>query len=151
MIKAKFKNTKFNPEGMPFLKIAEEMAKAYEYTASLSIEKDLAQLIRLRIATLNQCSYCSILHHNVSRELGISNEKIDGIASYWESELFNEKEKSALTYADALNKGKGKKFDKTHQQLLRFFSVDEIAEIAAIVINMNVWTRIKLAQGAVPY
>ena len=25
-----------------------------------------------------------------------------------------------------------------------------IAEIAAIVINMNLWTRLKLAQGAVP-
>ncbi len=26
----------------------------------------------------------------------------------------------------------------------------EIAEIAAIVINMNVWTRLKLAQGETP-
>lgn len=26
----------------------------------------------------------------------------------------------------------------------------EIAELAAIVIHMNVWTRLKLAQGAVP-
>jgi hypothetical protein len=30
------------------------------------------------------------------------------------------------------------------------FSGAEIAEIAAIVINMNVWTRLKLAQGATP-
>ena len=26
----------------------------------------------------------------------------------------------------------------------------EVAEIAAVVINMNVWTRLKLAQGATP-
>jgi hypothetical protein len=30
------------------------------------------------------------------------------------------------------------------------FSATEIAEIAAIVINMNLWTRLKLAQGATP-
>lgn len=133
------------------LRIAEDMAKAYGYTSSLKIERELAQLIRLRIATINECSYCSILHHSVSRELGIKNEKIDGITSYWDSELYSEKEKAALSYTDALNKGKGKTFDEAHQQLLRFFSVDEITEIAAIVINMNLWTRIKLAQGAVPY
>jgi len=151
MIKTKFKNTRFSAEGTPLLHIAEEMAKAYGYASSLKINKELAQLIRLRIATINECSYCSILHHSVSRELGISNEKIDGIASYWESELFSEKDKAALLYTDALNKGKGKNFDEAHQQMLRFFSVDEIAEIAAIVINMNLWTRIKLAQGTVPY
>jgi AhpD family alkylhydroperoxidase len=151
MIKAKFKNTRFSAEGAPLLRIAEEMAKAYGYTSALNIDKELAQLIRLRIATVNQCSYCSILHYSVCRELGINQEKTDCLGSYWESELFTEKEKAALLYADALNKGKGKKFDEAHQQMLRFFSVDEIAEIAAVVINMNLWTRIKLAQGTVPY
>lgn len=151
MIKAKFKNTRYSAEGAPLLHIAEEMAKAYGYTANLKTDKELAQLIRLRIATLDQCSYCSILHHNVCRELGINQEKTDCLGSYWESELYSEKEKAALLYADALNIGKGKTFDDAHQQMLRFFTVDEIAEVAAIVINMNLWTRIKLAQGVVPY
>ena len=30
------------------------------------------------------------------------------------------------------------------------FDEKAIAEIAAIVINMNLWTRLKLAQGQVP-
>jgi AhpD family alkylhydroperoxidase len=150
-ISVKFKNTRFNPDTLPFVKIAEEMAKAYGYTATLNIDKELAQLIRLRIATVNQCSYCSILHHNISRELPIQQEKIDCLNSYWESELYSEKEKAALAYTDSLNIGKGKAFEEAHEQLLRFFLPDEIAEIAAIIINMNVWTRLKLAQGAVPY
>jgi hypothetical protein len=37
-----------------------------------------------------------------------------------------------------------------HQGLTVFFDEREIAEIAAVVINMNVWTRLKLAQGSVP-
>ena len=37
-----------------------------------------------------------------------------------------------------------------HQGLTVFFDEREIAEIAAVVINMNVWTRLKLAQGATP-
>ena len=30
------------------------------------------------------------------------------------------------------------------------FSPEEILEIVAVVVNMNVWTRIKLAEGAMP-
>jgi hypothetical protein len=30
------------------------------------------------------------------------------------------------------------------------FAPIEIAELAALVINMNVWTRLKLAEGATP-
>ena len=28
--------------------------------------------------------------------------------------------------------------------------MDEILEIVGVVVNMNVWTRIKLAEGAMP-
>ena len=41
-------------------------------------------------------------------------------------------------------------FQQKHEQMTAFFSEVEIAEIAAIVINMNVWTRLKLAQGETP-
>ncbi len=34
--------------------------------------------------------------------------------------------------------------------MTKYYNEVEIAEIAAIVINMNVWTRLKLAQGATP-
>jgi hypothetical protein len=38
-----------------------------------------------------------------------------------------------------------------HDAMTEHFSEVEIAEIAAIVINMNVWTCLKLAQGETPY
>jgi hypothetical protein len=34
--------------------------------------------------------------------------------------------------------------------VLEHFSQEEILEIIGIVINMNVWTRLKLAEGASP-
>jgi hypothetical protein len=34
--------------------------------------------------------------------------------------------------------------------LAEHFSQKQVAEIAATVINMNLWTRLKLAQGAIP-
>ncbi|MBX9808738.1 MULTISPECIES: carboxymuconolactone decarboxylase family protein [Flavobacterium] len=145
-----FTNLNFDPEGSDFLSIASEMAKAYGYTANLSVEKELAQLIRLRIATLNKCSYCSILHYDATRKLGISPAKIDNLGSYWHSNLYTNKEKAALEYTDILNKGVAPNFETYHQKMAQHFSIQEIQEIAYIVINMNLWTRLKLAQGQIP-
>jgi hypothetical protein len=41
-------------------------------------------------------------------------------------------------------------FAAAHEEVATHFSELEIAEIAAVIINMNVWTRLKLAQGATP-
>lgn len=147
----KFKNTRFNPESTPFLNLAKQMAKAFGYTADLSVDKDLAQLLRLRVAQKNECAYCVILHANTSREIGISAAKTDNISSWWNSDLFSEKEKVALFYCDVLTEGNNKNFQKYHDAMMQHFSEVEIAEVAAIVINMNVWTRLKLAQGETPY
>ena len=49
-----------------------------------------------------------------------------------------------------LNERKSSNFNEFHLKLTVFFTEEEIAEIAYITINMNLWTRIKLAQGQIP-
>ena len=59
--------------------------------------------------------------------------------------IYSEEEKTALSYCDVLTE-----FQDFHHAMTQYFSTKEIAEVAAIVINMNVWTRLKLAQGETP-
>ncbi len=92
-----------------------------------------------------------ILHTKTTREVGIHEAKVEQTASWWESELLDKKEKMALAYCDALTEGTHQDFQRYHGALASRFSEVEIAEIAAIIINVNVWTRLKLAQGAKPY
>ena len=151
MKEVKFKNLRFEPSLTPFEELAKQIAVAYGYTADLLIDKHLAQLLRLRIAQKNECAYCVILHSKAARDIGIAIEKVDNISSWWNSHLYDEKEKACLAYTDILSDGSHKDFQKYHDALTIYFSEKEIAEIAAIVINMNMWTRLKLAQGQVPY
>ncbi len=147
----KFINTRFDPDITPIHDIAKSMAEAFGYTAELGeIDAKLAQLIRLRVAQLNNCAYCLILHSQACRDLDIETAKIDGLGSWWESELYDEAEQAALAYCDALTKCDQPGFHKYHSVVSRFFAESGIAELAAIIINMNVWTRLKLAQGATP-
>ena len=145
-----FNNKRFDPELTPFLSLAKEMANAFGYTADLSVNKKLAQLLRLRVSQHNECAYCVILHAATARDIGIAPSKVDNISSWWQSDLYTESEKAALEYTDSLTHGKDRDFQSKHEQMTKFFPEVEIAEIAAIVINMNVWTRLKLAQGETP-
>jgi AhpD family alkylhydroperoxidase len=145
-----FINTRFDPDVIGFHAIAREMAAAVGYTATLSVDAGLAQLLRLRVAQLNPCSYCLILHTAAAREAGLNSAKIAHLASWRESTMFGADEAAALAYTEALTAFDMTAFATQHEQLARFFDEKSVAEIAAVVINMNVWTRLKLAQGAVP-
>lgn len=146
----KFKNTRFDPELTPFHQLAEQMADAFGYKSKLKTDKALAQLLRLRVSQKNECAYCVILHAHTAREMGIAFAKVDNISSWWSSLLFTDKEKVALAYCDALTIGTHQHFQQYHDAMCKHYSETEIAEIAAIIINMNIWTRLKLAQGQVP-
>src|SRR5687767_15561217 len=77
-------------------------ADAFGYKAELRIDRGLAQLLRLRLSQLNNCSYCLNLHYQTAREAGIPRAKLDTLTAWWETELHSEAEQAALRYAEAL-------------------------------------------------
>lgn len=145
-----FENTRFDPDLIGFHAIAQQMAELVGYTAELSLDGQLAQLLRLRVAQMNPCSYCLILHTKAAHDRGIAAVKAAHLPAWRESAMFSDAERVALAYCEALTRYDLASFPKRHAALTSHFDETAIAEIAAIVINMNVWTRLKLAQGAVP-
>ncbi len=141
-------------ENEALMRMARMGADAFGYTAELGIDRGLAQLLRLRVAQINNCTYCLNLHYGVARDAGIARAKIDTLTAWWETELHTEAEEAALRYAEALTRIAGTDrdaaFQRFHDALAAHFTDAEMLEIAAVVINMNVWTRLKLAEGAMP-
>jgi AhpD family alkylhydroperoxidase len=129
-------------------------ADAFGYTAELHIDRGLAQLLRLRVSQLNSCSYCLNLHTEAARDAGIPRAKIDTLTAWWETDLYSEAEQAALRYAEALTRAAdtdaGQAFQRFHDGLAKHFDAEKILEIIGVVVNMNVWTRLKLAEGAKP-
>lgn len=148
MSEIEFVNRRFDPDLSPLHQMAKNMAQSFGYTAELSVDPNLAQLLRLRVAQINNCSYCLILHTQAARDHQIPSAVIDGLGAWRHSDLYSEPERAALAYTEGLTEGKGHGFESLHARLAQHFDEKLIAEIAAIVINMNVWTRLKLAQGA---
>ena len=130
-------------------------ADAFGYTAELRIDRGLAQLLRLRVSQLNNCSYCLNLHYEAARDAGIPRPVIDTLTAWWETDFHDDAAaRAALAYTEALTRVAdatvAEDFGARHDALAEHFSHEEILEIIGIVINMNVWTRLKLAEGACP-
>ena len=136
------------------LDISRQFAAAFGYTAELSVDAGLAQLLRLRVSQINNCTYCMNLHYDAARALDIPRAKIDTLSAWWETALFTPAEQAALDYTETLTRiadtTVADRFQRSHDGLVEHFTGAEVVEIAAIVINMNVWTRLKLAEGATP-
>jgi len=64
--------------------------------------------------------------------------------------LYSESEQASLNYCEALTSFDIPDFQDAHELMKLHFNETQIAEVAALVINMNLWTRLKMAQGAVP-
>ena len=77
-------------------------ADAFGYTAELRIDRGLAQLLRLRVSQLNNCTYCLNLHYEAARDAGIPRAKIDTLTAWWETDLHSEAEQAALRYTERL-------------------------------------------------
>ncbi|WP_431220175.1 carboxymuconolactone decarboxylase family protein [Leifsonia xyli] len=150
MSDTKFTNRRLDPTLTTFHALAEGMARSFGYRAQLTLEAQLAELVRLRVAQLTPCSYCLVLHSRVVLEYGVPADKVAHLASWRESEMFSPAEKAALAYCEGLTRYDLHAFGQLHDALAEHFNPIEIAELAAVTINMNVWTRLKLAEGATP-
>ncbi|MGI9627516.1 MAG: carboxymuconolactone decarboxylase family protein [Longimicrobiales bacterium] len=146
----RFRDTRFDPDLVEFHDLAKRMAKSVGYTATLSVDKQLAQLLRLRVAQMNPCSYCLILHTQAAHDQGISASRVAALSSWRETGLYSDSERAALAYCEGLTAFDVPGFSSLHEGLGTHFNSQQIAEIAAIIINMNLWTRLKMAQGATP-
>ena len=134
--------------------LARHGADAFGYKAHLRIDRKLAQLLRLRVSQINNCAYCLNLHYEAARDAGVAGPVIHTLTTWWETDFHDDAARAALAYTEAITRvadgTAADHFGERHEALAEHFSPEEILEIIGIVINMNVWTRLKLAEGAIP-
>ena len=70
-------------------------------------------------------------------ELGIPDEKIEALGDYAASPLYDEKERTALAYADAMTVTGREVSDELFARLSQLFSEEEIVELTMIVAWEN--------------
>ena len=106
----------------------------YRYWLSLTLEGelpiDLKELCRVKIAFEHTCGYCSTVRSNAAKDMGLSEEKIQQVWNYENSDMFSDREKLALRFADYLKHDIAKADDDAfYEELKAHFSESEIIEL----------------------
>ena len=77
--------------------------------------------------------------------MGLSDEKIDALADYDASPLYNEAERAALRYADAMTVTGRDVSDELFARLRDFYTDDEIVELTETVAWENASSKFNRA------
>ncbi len=78
-------------------------------------------------------------------ELGISDEKLLALLNYSESPLFDERERTALEYADSMTITGREVSDELFARLRRFFDDDALVELTEIIAWENASSKFNRA------
>lgn len=107
--------------------------------------KSLVELLYLRVSQINGCAFCLEKHSESLREEGVPQIKLDSLAGWRVSRHFDERERTALSWAEALTDIVGSHAaDSDYQPLAAHFSPREISDLTIAVALMNGLNRLAI-------
>ncbi len=135
---------------MDYIKISQEtignLYKAHTSVRKSEIDIKLLALTDLRVSQLNGCAYCCSFHSNELREFGIEQNLLDKLSGWKLSDAFDEKQKLALEWAEAITK---METDLTaiRKRLEIVFTEKELVDLTASISIMNTLNRLRITLG----
>lgn len=107
------------------------------------LESELVELVKLRASQINACAFCTQLHLNMARQLGVTSAKLDLIAVWREAGVFSARERAALAWTEALTDLAHRHVsDAAYAAAATQFEERELIFLTAAVANINAWNRI---------
>ena len=107
-----------------------------------SIDKKLRAMVELRVSQINGCVYCVDLHATQARAEGETQQRLDCLAVWRECPFFDESERAALAWAEAVTLlPETNAPDKLYDNLKEHFSEQQIVDLTFIISLMNAWNR----------
>ncbi|MEM5313791.1 carboxymuconolactone decarboxylase family protein [Paraburkholderia sp. JHI869] len=136
---------KASPEGTKAMIALEERA------SKSSIEKPLAELVRLRASQINGCAYCVDMHTADARKGGETDRRLATVSVWRETPFFTERERAALEWTESVTLlAQTHVPDEVWDRVKPHFSDQEIADLTLLIIAINGWNRIAVTFRKMP-
>jgi len=115
-------------------------------TEESGLDKTIVELAKLRVSQINNCAFCLQIHLNVSRRLGVPQDKLDLVATWHEAGIFTDRECAALAWAELLTRMADKSVpDEAYEAARRHFDEAEVIALSVAIANINAWNRLGAA------
>jgi AhpD family alkylhydroperoxidase len=101
------------------------------------------ELVRLRLAYLNQCDLCIFMRYISAREDGLTEDHVRQLEDHQNAPDFTEAEKATLAYVDLTVRDHQKITQQTFDDLGRFYSVGQIVELSSLIAFYDGFGRLE--------
>jgi AhpD family alkylhydroperoxidase len=107
------------------------------------LDKNLAELVKLRASMINGCAYCVDSHSRDALALGETERRLLAVAAWRESPLFSAAERAAFAFTDAVTALDG--IDDAYAAAGEHFSDEELTALLYAIVTVNGWNRLAIA------
>lgn len=110
----------------------------------------LRSLLTVRVSQINHCPFCVDINARTLLRRGVPEEKVLALADWRTSPLFDEPERAALAFAEAMTESGAGVTDSIFEEVQRHFDEDAIVELAALVAFQNMSSKFNATLGVPP-
>jgi AhpD family alkylhydroperoxidase len=136
---------KANPQALQL------MLNIESYLRGCGLDSSLLHLIKMRASQINGCAYCIDMHSKDARAEGESEQRLYALDAWRETPFFNERERAALEWTEALTLiTEGHVPDSVYEKVRAHFSEEEMVNLTLAVTTINAWNRIAISFRSVP-
>ena len=118
---------------------------AFGMAAQQGLDPTIARLVEIRASQINGCAVCLAMHTREARQAGESEERLYMLDAFRESELYDDRERAALDWTEALTRleGGGASYE-TYAALKAHFSDDEQVKLTLLIGAINAFNRLNV-------
>jgi AhpD family alkylhydroperoxidase len=110
------------------------------------LEKDLLDVVCLRISQINGCAFCIDMHWRDLRAKGFTEQQLYMLSVWREAEGYSGRQRAALEWAESVTRLADQEVpDDVYRVPREQFSEAELANLTLAVIAINGWNRLNVA------
>ena len=110
----------------------------------------LRTLVTVRVSQINWCPFCVDINSATALKRGITDDKLATLSGYAISDLYSDKEKAALAYAEAVTHSDRQPAEVHFEALRCYFDDDAIIELTGLIGFQNMSSKFNAALGVKP-
>ena len=119
---------------------------ALDAAAGTGLDPLLVELVRTHASQINGCAYCIDMHSKDALAKGESVQRLVSLPAWRETTYYTGAERAALALTEAVTRISERGVpDDVYAQAAEHFSDVELAQLIALVVAINAWTRISVA------
>jgi AhpD family alkylhydroperoxidase len=121
------------------------------YVRGSGLNPTLLELIKIRASQINGCAFCIDMHTKDARLNGETEQRIYTLNAWRETPFFTTEERAALALTEAVTLiATSSVSDEIYDEVSRYFTPDEIANLLMAIVTINSWNRIAITTRTVP-